>query len=68
MTIPPASGTLRHCRVFGLDQNTALPWKFHMNSPMHIVVETAAFTAQLGKLDVSASEREALYDVYSSNP
>jgi len=39
-----------------------------MSSPMHTVVESAAFTAQLGKLDVSASERAALYDVYSSNP
>lgn len=35
---------------------------------MHTVVETAAFTAQLGKLDVSASERASLYDVYSRNP
>ena len=39
-----------------------------MSLPLHTVVESAAFTAHLGKLDASASERVALYDVYSSNP
>lgn len=50
-----------------LDVYAALPYTLDMNRPTHSVVETAAFTGQMNKIDVSTSERVAIYDVYSSN-
>ena len=39
-----------------------------MSSPVHSIVETTAFTAQLNKLEVTADERAAIYDTYASDP
>jgi hypothetical protein len=37
-------------------------------SPLHEIVETAAFTARLGKMGVSEAERVAIYDAYATDP
>ena len=37
-------------------------------SPIHTVVETAAFTARARKLGLSSDELAALYDVYAETP
>lgn len=39
-----------------------------IGAPVHTVVETPGFTAQLGKFGVSRSEREAIYDQYAIMP
>lgn len=39
-----------------------------MSAPVHTVVETRAFTAQVDRLGVSATERAAIYDAYAALP
>lgn len=39
-----------------------------MVSPTHTIKETVAFTAQLDKLEVSETERGAIYDAYAGDP
>lgn len=46
---------MRHCRTFD-------PW------PHHTIVETNAFTNQLARLNVSQTERAAIYDTYAADP
>ena len=39
-----------------------------MRSPIHTIVETAAFAAQAARLGVTAAERHAILDIYAANP
>lgn len=39
-----------------------------MSTPIHTIVETAAFTAQLAEIEASPAERAAIYDAYASDP
>lgn len=39
-----------------------------IEAPIHTVIETPGFTAQLARLGVSRSERNAIYDQYAAQP